>query len=133
MEPHGDPSPDEPGTDVPAPPPQPLGGVFHTYLGYDAVKFGSAQPADPGGAAKGAFEHLMAAGNMRRFTDAELAKALKMLGKLGPAAAPPGELDAYKEGGSNRNGQPGDGEPPSGSADADLVRAVQLVGKFVGK
>ena len=69
------------------------------------------------------------------FTDAELAKALKMLGKLGPAAAPPRELDAYKEGGSNRNGQPGDGEPPSGSGgvDADLVRAVQLVGKFVGK
>ena len=78
MEPHGDPSPDEPGTDVPAPTPQPLGGVFHTYLGYDAVKFGSAQPADPGAAAKGAFEHLMAAGNMRRFTDEELADAIRI-------------------------------------------------------
>jgi hypothetical protein len=78
MEPHGDPSPDEPGTDVPAPTPQPLGGVFHTYLGYDAVKFGSAHPADPGAAAKGAFEHLMAAGNMRRFTDEELADAIRI-------------------------------------------------------
>ena len=78
MEAHGDPSPDEPETNVPAPPPQPLGGVFHTYLGYDAVKFGSAQPADPGAAAKGAFEHLMAAGNMRRFTDEELADAIRI-------------------------------------------------------
>ena len=77
MEDHGDPSPDEPETNVPAPRPQPLGGVFHTYLGYDAVKFGSAQPSDPGAAAKGAFEHLMAAGNMRRFTDEELADAIR--------------------------------------------------------
>ena len=49
------------------------------------------------------------------FTDAELAKALKLLSKLGPAAAaPPGELDVYDEGGSIRNGQPREGEPPSG-------------------
>jgi uncharacterized protein with von Willebrand factor type A (vWA) domain len=58
--------------------PQPLGGVFHTYLGYDAVKFGSAQPADVGGAARGAFEHLLAMGSMRRFTDEELADAIRI-------------------------------------------------------
>ena len=61
-----------------APAPQPLGGVFHTYLGYDAVKFGSAQPADPGAAARGAFEHLLAMGSMRRFTDEELAEAIRI-------------------------------------------------------
>ena len=59
-------------------PAQPLGGVFHTYLGYDAVKFGSAQPSDAGGAARGAFEHLLAAGSMRRFTDEELADAIRI-------------------------------------------------------
>ena len=79
-----EPTPDdagEPGEPAaagdPVPPaPQPLGGVFHTYLGYDAVKFGSAQPADPGGAARGAFEHLLAMGSMRRFTDEELARSI---------------------------------------------------------
>ena len=65
------------GDPTPAPP-QPLGGVFHTYLGYDAVKFGSAQPADPGAAARGAFEHMLAMGSMRRFTDEELANAIRI-------------------------------------------------------
>jgi uncharacterized protein with von Willebrand factor type A (vWA) domain len=59
-------------------PSQPLGGVYHTYLGYDAVKFGSAQPSDAGGAARGAFEHLLAMGSMRRFTDEELAEAIRI-------------------------------------------------------
>ena len=58
--------------------PQPLGGAFHTYLGFDAVRFGSARPADPGNAARGAFEHLLAMGSMRRFTDQELADAVRI-------------------------------------------------------
>ncbi len=58
--------------------PQPLGGVLHTYLGYDAVKFGQAQPADSSGAARGAYEHLLAAGSMRHFTDEELADAIRI-------------------------------------------------------
>jgi uncharacterized protein with von Willebrand factor type A (vWA) domain len=57
---------------------QPLGGAFHTYLGFDAVRFGTAQPADAGGAARGAFEHLLATGSMRRFTDEELADAVRI-------------------------------------------------------
>ena len=57
-------------------PPQPLGGVVHTYLGYDAVKFGTSQPADASGAARGAFEHLLGHGSMRHFTDEELANAI---------------------------------------------------------
>ena len=76
-------APDDPGEDLPAkgaPPaaPQPLGGVFHTYLGYDAVKFGSARPSDPGDAARGALEHMLAMGSMRRFTDEELADAIRI-------------------------------------------------------
>ena len=58
--------------------PQPLGGAFHTYLGFDAVRFGSARPADAGNAARGAFEHLLAMGSMRRFTDEELADAVRI-------------------------------------------------------
>jgi uncharacterized protein with von Willebrand factor type A (vWA) domain len=58
--------------------PQPLGGAFHTYLGFDAVRFGSARPSDAGDAARGAFEHLLAMGSMRRFTDEELADAVRI-------------------------------------------------------
>ena len=58
-------------------PRQPLGGALHTYLGFDAVRFGTAMPADAGAAAKGAFEHMLATGSMRRFTDEELANAVR--------------------------------------------------------
>jgi len=61
-----------------SPRPQPLGGVIHTYLGYDAVKFGSAQPSDASAAARGAFEHLLGYGSMRRFTEEELANAIRI-------------------------------------------------------
>ncbi|NBX25607.1 MAG: hypothetical protein EBQ99_06090, partial [Planctomycetes bacterium] len=65
-------TPDEPSR-------QPLGGTFHTYLGFDAVRFGSARPSDAAGAAaKGAFEHMLATGSMRRFTDEELANAVRI-------------------------------------------------------
>ncbi len=57
---------------------QPLGGALHTYLGFDAVRFGTAMPGDAGGAAKGAFEHMLATGSMRRFTDQELADAVRI-------------------------------------------------------
>ncbi|MBM4006849.1 MAG: hypothetical protein FJ292_04685 [Planctomycetes bacterium] len=59
-------------------PRQPLGGAFHTYLGFDAVRFGTAMPSDAGGAARGAFEHMLATGSMRRFTDEELANAVRI-------------------------------------------------------
>jgi hypothetical protein len=53
----------------------PLGGVIHTYLGYDPVAFPPA--AKPGGDALGAaFEHLLMHGSTREFTDAELANAI---------------------------------------------------------
>ena len=60
------------------PRPQPLGGALHEYLGYDPVRFGSARPSAAGDAARGAFEHLMAMGSMRRFTDEELANAIRI-------------------------------------------------------
>ena len=60
------------------PRPQPLGGTLHEYLGYDPVRFGSARPSDAGGAARGAFEHLLMTGSMRRFTDEELADAIRI-------------------------------------------------------
>ncbi|MFM9169864.1 MAG: hypothetical protein ACKOTD_07020, partial [Phycisphaerales bacterium] len=60
------------------PRPQPLGGALHEYLGYDPVRFGSARPTAAGDAARGAFEHLLAMGSMRRFTDEELADAIRI-------------------------------------------------------
>ena len=79
MPPDADESSDAlPGTVPSSPAPQPLGGVLHTYLGYDAVKFGQAQPTDSSAAARGAYEHLLAAGSMRHFTDEELADAIRI-------------------------------------------------------
>ncbi len=75
---HPEQEPRQPEQPPPPWPAQPLGGVVHTYLGYDPVRFATAQPPDAGQAARGAFEHLLAYGNMRRFTDAELAEAIRI-------------------------------------------------------
>jgi len=63
------------------------GGLIHTYLAYDPKNFPSptAPPPDLAGAA---FEHMLAYGSLRRLTDEELARAVKidpsMIGGLGP-------------------------------------------------
>jgi len=66
----------------------PLGGLFHTYQGYDPQHFPSptAPPPDLAGAA---FEHMLAFGSTRDLTDEELANAVRldpsMFPRLGPS------------------------------------------------
>ncbi len=54
-----------------------LGGVIHTYLGYDPVKFPSPT-AEPPDLASAAMEHLLTYGNTRRLTEEELANAVRI-------------------------------------------------------
>lgn len=65
-----------------------LGGIVHTYLGYDPGSFPSptSPPPDIAGAA---FEHMMAYGSLRNLTDEELARAVRIdpsqIAGLGPS------------------------------------------------
>lgn len=65
-----------------------LGGVVHTYRGYDPKNFPSptAPPPDIAGAA---MEHMLAYGSLRNLTDEELANAVKIdpsqIAGLGPS------------------------------------------------
>jgi uncharacterized protein with von Willebrand factor type A (vWA) domain len=52
-----------------------LGGIIHTYLGYDPVNFPSPT-APPPDLATPAMEHLLMYGNTRRLTEEELANAV---------------------------------------------------------
>ncbi|WP_020469557.1 vWA domain-containing protein [Zavarzinella formosa] len=54
-----------------------LGGVVHTYLGYDAINFPSPT-AEPPDLASAAMEHLLYYGNTRKLTEEELANAVKI-------------------------------------------------------
>jgi uncharacterized protein with von Willebrand factor type A (vWA) domain len=54
-----------------------LGGIIHTYLGYDPVKFPSPT-APPPDLATPAMEHLLFYGNTRRLTEEELANAVRI-------------------------------------------------------
>src|SRR5947199_9350699 len=71
-----------------------LGGIIHTYLGYDPVKFPSPT-APPPDLATPAMEHLLFYGNTRRLTAEELANAVHIdpsqIKGLGPS------LDAIAE------------------------------------
>ena len=65
-----------------------LGGVIHTYQEYDPKQFPSpTQP--PPDMVSGAFEHLLAYGDLRELTEEELARAVRidprMLSRLGPS------------------------------------------------
>src|SRR5271166_101832 len=54
-----------------------LGGVIHTYQKYDPVNFPSpSQP--PPDVVSPAFEHLLFYGSMRRLTEEELARAIRL-------------------------------------------------------
>ena len=55
----------------------PLGGVVHTYLGYDPQNFPPPRSAPPD-LASAAFEHLLAHGSLRRLTAEELANAVEI-------------------------------------------------------
>src|SRR5262245_53723462 len=54
-----------------------LGGIIHTYLGYDPVRFPSPT-APPPDLATPAMEHLLFYGNTRRLTEVELANAVRI-------------------------------------------------------
>ena len=54
-----------------------LGGIIHTYLGYDPVNFPSPT-APPPDLATPAMEHLLFYGNTRRLTEEELANAVRI-------------------------------------------------------
>src|SRR5262250_1622837 len=54
-----------------------LGGIIHTYQKYDPVNLPSPT-APPPDLVSPAFEHLMFYGSMRRFTDEELANAIRL-------------------------------------------------------
>ncbi|MCA9289595.1 MAG: hypothetical protein KDA25_00610, partial [Phycisphaerales bacterium] len=57
--------------------PSRLGGIVHTYLGYDPKRFPSpTQP--PPDVVSSAFEHLLTYGSLRRLTDEELARAVRI-------------------------------------------------------
>lgn len=67
---------------------RPIGGVIHTYQKFDPRSFPSpTQP--PPDLVSPAFEHLLAYGSMRRLTDEELARAIRLdpsqIAGLGPS------------------------------------------------
>ncbi|MGH7193952.1 MAG: hypothetical protein ACREJM_10525, partial [Candidatus Saccharimonadales bacterium] len=67
---------------------QQLGGVIHTYQKYDPKNIPSpTQP--PPDMVSGAFEHMLAYGNLRELTDEELARAVHLdpsqIAGLGPS------------------------------------------------
>ncbi|HEY5315590.1 MAG TPA: hypothetical protein VIK18_23870 [Pirellulales bacterium] len=73
---------------------RPLGGVIHTYQKFNPAEFPSpTQP--PPDLVSGAFEHMLAFGDMHELTEEELARAVKidprMIAGLGPS------LDALRQ------------------------------------
>src|SRR5262249_32783921 len=57
--------------------PDHLGGIIHTYQKYDPVEFPSPT-APPPDLVSPAFEHLLTYGSMRRLTEEELARAVRI-------------------------------------------------------
>ncbi len=77
------------------PPPRPgLGGVVHTYLGYDPQEFPSPMQPQSSDAGDAMLDHMLMYGSRRKFTDRELANAIRLdpsqIKGLGPS------LDALK-------------------------------------
>ena len=72
----------------PAPRPQ-LGGVVHSYLGYDPKQFPSPTKSSEDGIAMAAMDHLMQFGNQVSLTEEELANAIEIdpsqISGLGPS------------------------------------------------
>ncbi len=74
--------------------PRVLGGVVHTYLGYDPLEFPPPNSPRGGEAGDAMLEHMLMYGTRRKFTDRELANAIRLdpsqIRGLGPS------LDAIK-------------------------------------
>ena len=64
------------------------GGIIHTYLRFDPVRFPSPNQPPPD-LVTPAFDHLLSTGSMRRLTEEELARAVRLdpsqLANLGPS------------------------------------------------
>ena len=64
------------------------GGIIHTYLRFDPVRFPSPNQPPPDMIGP-AFDHLLSTGSTRRLTEEELARAVKLdpsqLANLGPS------------------------------------------------
>lgn len=65
-----------------------LGGIIHTYQKYDPVRFGSPTSPPPD-LVSSAFEHLLVYGDLRRLSEEELARAVRLdpsqIAGLGPS------------------------------------------------
>jgi uncharacterized protein with von Willebrand factor type A (vWA) domain len=56
-----------------------LGGIVHTYQGYDPIRFPSpTAPLGGGDLVSGAFEHMLTFGSMRHLSDEDLARAVHL-------------------------------------------------------
>ena len=68
--------------------PSPIGGIIHTYQKYDPQHFPSPRQPAPD-VVSGAFEHMLAYGDLRELTDEELARAVRIdprqIAGLGPS------------------------------------------------
>lgn len=104
------------------PRPTPPGGLVHSYQKYDPKNFPSPTTEAPD-LASAAFEHMLAFGNMRDFTDEELANAIRldpsMFPRLGPSiqslramleARKRKILETYETDGAKRNAEKAFGE-----------------------
>src|SRR5215468_5858857 len=58
-------------------PPDSLGGIVHTYLGYDPQRF-PMPAAEAPDLVTPAFEHMLAYGSLRHLTEEELANAIEL-------------------------------------------------------
>src|SRR3989442_967792 len=122
--------------------PDRLGGIIHTYQKYDPAEFPSPT-APPPDLVSPAFEHFLMYGNLRRLTDEELARAVRidprqirglgasieallmMLRERKRKILETYETDQVQgEARSNFEQQAGDTKPPSKMA-KDFQRAVQ--------
>ncbi|MEY4118736.1 MAG: hypothetical protein RLZZ116_2064 [Planctomycetota bacterium] len=58
--------------------PRQLGGVVHSYLGYDPLEFPPPTRPRSGDAAEAMLDHMLAYGSRRKFTERELAEAIRL-------------------------------------------------------
>ena len=78
-----------------------LGGIVHTYRGYDPVRF-PPPTSPPGDGIAGLGDRMLEGGSRRRFTPEELAEAIRIppeaIGGLGPSIeAMIAELEARRD------------------------------------
>ena len=115
-------------------PKRPLGGIVHSYLGYDPKRFPSPSAPTGDAMAGSAFDHLLHYGSQRPLTEAELAEAIEIDPSDSDLISELNELSAQRaitEGGFNqsREGDTGDFRKMIRDADkqAELADAEKLL------